>query len=674
MPKTRNAAARALAPTALAFTLFGVGLAANAAPVITQVLTTYSATGVPTAITAFGSGLCSSSSCSTKPTVTLGGIALSGVTGSNTGISANLGPIPDGDYVLTLKAGSSSASYPLTVRAKTSGIANVSVGTTTTSAPGGNASVSAVTADGNTTLNFTIPRGETGPQGIQGPMGLQGPIGLPGPAGANGANGAPGAKGDKGDPGNPGSLPPATAAGTVLVWDGTAWTSLAPPAQTKYGVSLHFCLGGAMWVVSCPAPAPGQIPLTPASVIGNYGLYTLSGTYTAGAIFDAQTGAITEEIYGLNHWLNSDNGPVDAYITVDLGGQYKLAAFDLFNSSNGFYGDRGTGNFTLLGSNSVADDGANGKTLAGTIITVASGTLAAAAPSVERVAQHFAATNAAPVRYLQFRPQSVGAVSPFGPSSYGLNELRVFGAAVPETPPPSPGTVIQDCPDCPEMVSIPAGTFQMGASDPLAQAEEVPLHTVTVPTFLMGRTEVTQAQWLAVMGTNPSYFYTCGLSCPVENISWDDSQKFVAALSAKTGKTYRLPSEAEWEYAARGGTTTAWISGSDWTSMVNFAWFSSPNDPRTHTEPVGGKLPNDFGLYDMFGNVWEFSEDSVHMDYKDAPSDGSSWTGGFWDSLKIIRGGSFFSPSSEIRVARRTWSGNATAYSRIYGLRVVREP
>ena len=684
MPKVRNAA-RAMALAALVFT----SQAATAAPVIKSVLTSHSETGVPTGITIFGTGLCAATNCSTKPTVTLGGIALTGVSGTTTGISAKVGAIADGDYVLALKAGTSTVSYHFTLRSLTiggGGASTVTVGTTTTGAAGSSASVTNSGTSTAAVLNFTIPTGAQGPAGapgVAGPMGPQGtagsmgpigPMGLQGPPGNNGADGAAGAKGDKGDKGDPGSFPAATAPGTVLVWDGSNWNPLAPPAQSKYGVSLHFCLGGAMWVTACPAPAPGQIALTPASVIGNHGLYTLSGDFTAGAILDQQTGAITEEVYGLNHWLNSDNGPADAWITIDLGGQYKLGSFDLFNASNGSYGDRGTGSFTLLASNTVAQDGNNGMNLAGTIITVASGQLAAAAPSVERVAQRFASTNEAPVRYLQLRPQSVAAVSPIGPSSYGLNELRVFGAAVPETPPPSPGTVVQDCADCPEMVAIPGGTFAMGGHDGYTTAEEVPLHTVTVQPFLIGRTEVTQAQWLSVMGVNPSYFYTCGLTCPVENINWADAQQFVAALSAKTGKNYRLPTEAEWEYAAHAGTTTTWSSGEDPTQLAAYAiytnYYTGPVNSRP--SPVANRMPNDFGLFDTAGNVAELAADSWHINYLGAPNDGSAWMNE-QETAVIYRGGWYSAQHQQIRPAARFPIGRNDRSPAI-GLRVVREP
>ena len=204
----RNTVAQAVLGSALAFTSW----AATAAPVITTVLTSYSATGVPTGITVFGSGLCAASSCTVKPSLTLGGTAISGVAGNNTGISANLGVISDGDYVLILKAGNSTVSYALTVRAKTSTGTNVAVGTTTTTAPGGNAGVSAVTTSGTTTLSFSIPRGAAGPTGIQGPMGVpglkgdKGDTGFQGPPGQNGSIGPTGSQGLTGATGAPGGF------------------------------------------------------------------------------------------------------------------------------------------------------------------------------------------------------------------------------------------------------------------------------------------------------------------------------------------------------------------------------------------------------------------------------------------------------------------------------------
>ena len=177
----------------------GAGLAT---PVINSVLTSYSGTGVPTAITVFGTGLCSTSTCSTKPAVTLGGVALTPVTGTATGITGPLGVIVDGTYVLTVKVGSAAATLAINIQAKTTsgsgGSSTVAVGSTTTGLPG---TAAVVTNSGTATaaqLNFTIPRGDTGPQGIQGPVGATGPQGIQGPVGAMGLTGVDGPQGDPG--------------------------------------------------------------------------------------------------------------------------------------------------------------------------------------------------------------------------------------------------------------------------------------------------------------------------------------------------------------------------------------------------------------------------------------------------------------------------------------------
>lgn len=196
------------------------------------------------------------------------------------------------------------------------------------------------------------------------------------------------------------------------------------------------------------------------------------------------------------------------------------------------------------------------------------------------------------------------------------------------------------------MVWIPAGTFVMGRypdeqdSDP----REDPQHEVTVPGFWIGKYEVTQAQWKAIMGTNPSYFagYATG-NRPVEGISWDAVQSFITALNAATkGQPFRLPSEAEWEYACRAGTTTRFYWGDDpsYTQIENYAWYSGNSEHHTHD--VGGKFPNGFGLYDMVGNVAEFCEDDWHDNYVDAPSDGTAWIDSPRSHSRVIRGGGWY--------------------------------
>ncbi len=196
------------------------------------------------------------------------------------------------------------------------------------------------------------------------------------------------------------------------------------------------------------------------------------------------------------------------------------------------------------------------------------------------------------------------------------------------------GKIIRDCPDCPEMVILPAGSFDMGSHDGVMRGEQ-PVHRVTIgKAFAMGKTEVTQGQWRAVMGNNPSYFSACGDTCPVEQVSWDDAQEFIRKLNAKTGKQYRLPSEAEWEYACRAGGEQEYC-GSD--NVDSVGWFTKDSGNKTH--PVGSKQPNAFGLYDMSGNVWEWVEDSDHGSYAGATTDDSAWPGD--GKLRMLRGGSW---------------------------------
>ena len=179
------------------------------------------------------------------------------------------------------------------------------------------------------------------------------------------------------------------------------------------------------------------------------------------------------------------------------------------------------------------------------------------------------------------------------------------------------------------MVSIPAGTFMMGSTDnEYGWAQyTTPVHQVILQAFDIGAYEVTQAQYLAVMGTNPSYFkapsYPGSENNPVEQVNWFDARAFCTALSALTGRTFTLPSEAQWEYACRAGTTTLYSYGDSDALLGNYAWNLSNSGNQTH--PVGAKLPNNWGLYDMMGNVWEWFLDSWHWDYTGAPDDGSAW-------------------------------------------------
>ena len=205
-----------------------------------------------------------------------------------------------------------------------------------------------------------------------------------------------------------------------------------------------------------------------------------------------------------------------------------------------------------------------------------------------------------------------------------------------------------------EFVPIPAGEFDMG-SPPDEEGrydDEGPVHHVNIEkAFYMGRYEVTQKQWRAIMGNNPSHFK--GDDLPVEWVSWDDVQEFIKKLNEKKGTDkYRLPSEAEWEYACRAGTTTRYSFGDDKSKLGDYAWYIDNSGDKTHTHPVGQKKPNSWGLYDMHGNVWEWVQDSWHDDYNGAPTDGSAWENGD-GTYRVIRGGGWCDFAGDCRSADR---------------------
>ena len=263
------------------------------------------------------------------------------------------------------------------------------------------------------------------------------------------------------------------------------------------------------------------------------------------------------------------------------------------------------------------------------------------------------------------------------------NRIRALGGAgsvaVPQVAPTAqqraaPGTTIKDCADCPEMVVIPAGSFEMGSNE---DPSERPVHRVNVPSFLIGKTEVTQGQWRAVMGSNPSYFGNCGDDCPVERVSWNDVQEFAQRLSQKTGKQYRLPSEAEWEYAARAGSSTKWSFGDNESQLGDYAW-NLENSKRwfggAQTQRVAQKRPNAFGLFDMHGNVLEWAQDCWHDNYSGAPTDGSAWTTGCSGiNRRVLRGGSWSNYPAYLRSAFRI-RNSPDIRTNYIGLRLARTP
>jgi formylglycine-generating enzyme required for sulfatase activity len=242
---------------------------------------------------------------------------------------------------------------------------------------------------------------------------------------------------------------------------------------------------------------------------------------------------------------------------------------------------------------------------------------------------------------------------------------------------PPAGTVVGDFLGM-QFVYVPAGSFMMGSEK--GELDEKPVHQVTFSDgFYLGRYEVTQAQWRSVTGTNPSKFKDCD-QCPVETVSWNEVQEFIRKLNVRSALfTYRLPSEAEWEYACRAGTTTEFAFGNSLSSkQANFDGTvpyggASVNIYREKTTPVGSFNPNAWGLYDMHGNVWEWCEDQYHENYAGAPADGSAWLGLSPPSYLTIRGGSWFNFGKFLRSGKRDRASNGIASGQL-GLRLVAVP
>jgi formylglycine-generating enzyme required for sulfatase activity len=197
-----------------------------------------------------------------------------------------------------------------------------------------------------------------------------------------------------------------------------------------------------------------------------------------------------------------------------------------------------------------------------------------------------------------------------------------------------------------EMIYIPGGIFEMGDYD--GNASEKPPHQVNINPFYLGKYVFTQEQYQAVKGTNPSKFQ--GAKRPVEQVNWNQTMEFCKKLSQKTGKNYRLPSESEWEYACRAGTKTKYYFGDDEKQLGDYAWYDGNSNWETH--PVGQKKPNQFGLYDMHGNVWEWCSDRWHENYYNTLTDGSSWETGT-DNNRVRRGGSWSFSAALCRSAFR---------------------
>ncbi|MCP4455682.1 MAG: formylglycine-generating enzyme family protein, partial [Planctomycetes bacterium] len=201
-----------------------------------------------------------------------------------------------------------------------------------------------------------------------------------------------------------------------------------------------------------------------------------------------------------------------------------------------------------------------------------------------------------------------------------------------------------------KMIEIPSGEFEMGSED--GEDREKPVHPVKLQAFEISATPITQAQYEAVMGTNPSEFK--GADRPVETVSWDDAKVFcerLTKMAKASGRVFTLPCEAQWEYACRAGSTTRYCFGDDEAKLGEYAWYDK--NSKGQTQPVGQKRPNDWGLYDMHGNVWEWVEDDWHDNYRGAPVDGRAWVDNQRGAARVIRGGSWGSGARGCRSAIR---------------------
>jgi len=220
-----------------------------------------------------------------------------------------------------------------------------------------------------------------------------------------------------------------------------------------------------------------------------------------------------------------------------------------------------------------------------------------------------------------------------------------------------------------EFAFVKGGCFQMGDTNGDGDQDELPAHEVCVSDYFIGRYEVTQAQWQKIMGANPSSQKECGVDCPIGNVSWNDIQEFIRKLNAKSNLSYRLPTEAEWEFAARsGGKLEKWSGTSAEASLPDFAWLGVNSNYTMHK--VGQKKPNGLGLHDMSGNAIEWCQDWYGEDYYSvSPKDNPK--GPATGQKRVLRGGDYGREPKELRNAQRK-SDDADMLDGNYGFRLAR--
>ena len=220
-----------------------------------------------------------------------------------------------------------------------------------------------------------------------------------------------------------------------------------------------------------------------------------------------------------------------------------------------------------------------------------------------------------------------------------------------------------------EFILVKGGCFLMGDQFGDGESHERPVHEVCLDSYYMGKYEVTQSQWLKIMKNNPSYFKKCGEACPVEGVTWTDVQAFLAELNSMSGLTYRLPTEAEWEYVARDrGKQEKWAGTSSEDKLGDYAWYDVNSGDKAH--PVGQKKPNALGFYDMTGNAWEWTQDRYGENYyQTSPKDNPQ--GPEAGNTRVLRGGSWMDRAKDCRVTQRYAYPSERAFRSI-GFRLVR--
>jgi formylglycine-generating enzyme required for sulfatase activity len=213
------------------------------------------------------------------------------------------------------------------------------------------------------------------------------------------------------------------------------------------------------------------------------------------------------------------------------------------------------------------------------------------------------------------------------------------------------------------MVLVQGGTFLMGCKD---YPREQPVHSVTLPDFYISKYQVTQAIWSTVMGENPSHFQTSP-EHPVDSVSWNMAQEFLHKLRELTGEKYRLPRENEWEYAARGGNLSKGYKFAGADELADVAWYNGTSGFFTH--PVGGKAPNELGIHDLCGNVWEWCADRVPKEYE-APEHIPTWEQNASSNDRMLRGGSYINYAVFCRSTYR-WEDRPDNVENYIGLRIA---